>query len=181
MVTSATTWYVYVLCDPTTAAVRYVGQSKVPSARLEAHTSPNAGALVREWIHGLGRPPFLQILSSFDSEAGARAHEAKTIRALLDKGAPLLNVRGRSFGKRAPRPKFTGFGARMVEACRRLNIAQYELAELSGVSQATISKIENGVSAAPTVDVAVSIARVLGVSVEWLVTGEERTSKGHAA
>jgi transcriptional regulator with XRE-family HTH domain len=52
-----------------------------------------------------------------------------------------------------------------------------ELAALSGVKKRTIDNYlrENG--SIPSADAAVSIARVLGVSVEYLVTGHERRQK----
>ncbi|MDR1107933.1 MAG: helix-turn-helix domain-containing protein [Spirochaetaceae bacterium] len=49
-----------------------------------------------------------------------------------------------------------------------------ELAVLSGVSRHTLDNYLNARGHIPAADIAVKIARALGVSVEYLVTGEER-------
>jgi transcriptional regulator with XRE-family HTH domain len=49
-----------------------------------------------------------------------------------------------------------------------------ELAVLSGVSRHTLDNYLNARGHIPSADIAVKIARVLGVSVEYLVTGEEK-------
>jgi transcriptional regulator with XRE-family HTH domain len=48
-----------------------------------------------------------------------------------------------------------------------------ELAKKSGISQHTIENYLNVRSCMPSAEAAVRIARVLGVSVEYLITGEE--------
>jgi transcriptional regulator with XRE-family HTH domain len=48
-----------------------------------------------------------------------------------------------------------------------------ELAEKSGISQHTIENYLNVRSCMPSADAAVLIARALGVSVEYLITGED--------
>ena len=48
-----------------------------------------------------------------------------------------------------------------------------ELAEITGISRHTLDNYLNVRKRMPTADVAVKIAGVLGVSVEYLVTGEE--------
>jgi transcriptional regulator with XRE-family HTH domain len=48
-----------------------------------------------------------------------------------------------------------------------------ELAAQSGINRRTIDNYLSTHNAIPTADIAVSIARVLGVSVEYLVTGNE--------
>ena len=48
-----------------------------------------------------------------------------------------------------------------------------ELADLTGISRHTLDNYLNVRRQMPTADVAVKIAGVLGVSVEYLVTGEE--------
>ena len=50
-----------------------------------------------------------------------------------------------------------------------------ELAKLSGVSKHTLDNYLNIRGYMPSADVAVKIARALGVSVEYLVTGEENS------
>ncbi|MCL2806230.1 MAG: helix-turn-helix domain-containing protein [Treponema sp.] len=52
-----------------------------------------------------------------------------------------------------------------------------ELASLSGISRHTLDNYLNVRERMPTADVAVKIARALGVSVEYLVTGEENPEK----
>jgi transcriptional regulator with XRE-family HTH domain len=52
-----------------------------------------------------------------------------------------------------------------------------ELAALSGVKKQTIDSYLNLNSCMPSADAAVAIARVLGVSVEYLVTGKEVKQK----
>jgi len=49
-----------------------------------------------------------------------------------------------------------------------------ELASLSGISKHTLDNYLNVRGYKPSVDTAVKIARALGVSVEYLVTGEEK-------
>jgi len=52
-----------------------------------------------------------------------------------------------------------------------------ELAALSGVKKQTIDSYLKVHSCMPSADAAVAIAQVLGVSVEYLVTGKETTRK----
>ena len=54
-----------------------------------------------------------------------------------------------------------------------------ELAELSGVNRRTIDNYlrENG--SVPSADAAVRIAGALGVTVEYLITGEEQENRNH--
>jgi len=51
-----------------------------------------------------------------------------------------------------------------------------ELAAKSGVSKYSLDNYLNSRGQMPSADVAVKIAQALGVSVEYLVTGEERTT-----
>lgn len=53
-----------------------------------------------------------------------------------------------------------------------------ELAALSGVKKQTIDSYLNTHSCMPSADAAVAIAKALGVSVEFLVTGKEIMKKG---
>jgi transcriptional regulator with XRE-family HTH domain len=50
-----------------------------------------------------------------------------------------------------------------------------ELAEKSGISRRTIDNYLNAQNSMPLADVAVAIAKTLGVTVEQLVTGEDRS------
>ena len=56
---------------------------------------------------------------------------------------------------------------RIKERRTELGMSQEQLAQASGIGRSTISEIEAG-KHAPTVDVALSIARALGKSVEEL-------------
>ena len=53
------------------------------------------------------------------------------------------------------------------------DIKQKELSEKTGISINTIRNYINGHNALPSAEVAVKIAQVLGVSVEYLVTGKK--------
>jgi transcriptional regulator with XRE-family HTH domain len=55
-----------------------------------------------------------------------------------------------------------------------------ELAALSGISRHTLDNYLNVRGHIPSADIAVKIAQVLGVSVEYLVTGEEAPGKNKA-
>jgi DNA-binding XRE family transcriptional regulator len=67
---------------------------------------------------------------------------------------------------RAPEP-----GHRVAQVRRRAGLTQPQLAEKVGVSRPTIARIEAG-GHAPSVTIALSIARVLGEPVETLFGGE---------
>jgi transcriptional regulator with XRE-family HTH domain len=56
-----------------------------------------------------------------------------------------------------------------------------ELSALSGVKKHTIDNYLNTHNSIPTADAAVSIARALGVSVEYLITGHETEQKSALA
>jgi len=55
-----------------------------------------------------------------------------------------------------------------------------ELAEKAGISRHTLDNYLNVRAHMPTADIAVKIARTLGVTVEYLVTGEEARSEKSA-
>jgi len=87
----STGWFVYALRDPQTDAVRYIGQCRLPMARLEHHISqaldpalagtPSTQAR-REWIRGLARVgayPYLLILAVASSAAEAIRKETALI------------------------------------------------------------------------------------------------------
>jgi len=52
-------------------------------------------------------------------------------------------------------------------------LTQGQLAMLSGVSQSHISMVLSG-QRQPRIDVAAGLARALDVSLDWLITGQER-------
>jgi transcriptional regulator with XRE-family HTH domain len=53
-----------------------------------------------------------------------------------------------------------------------------ELAALAGISRHTLDNYLNIRGHIPSADIAVKIARALGVSVEYLITGEEESPQG---
>ncbi len=60
------------------------------------------------------------------------------------------------------------FPERLKQARNRLRMTQTEMAKESGITCATISSYERGLKA-PNVSIAAAIARVLRVSIDWLV------------
>lgn len=52
----------------------------------------------------------------------------------------------------------------------RMGYSQRKLSALSGVPQPIISDIENGKTKSPTVDTAIKLSKVLGCTVEYLVS-----------
>jgi len=70
-----------------------------------------------------------------------------------------------------------GFKENLKEQLNFAGMYVKELAALSGVKKQTIDSYLNVNSCMPSADAAVAIARVLGVSVEYLVTGKETMRK----
>lgn len=68
------------------------------------------------------------------------------------------------------------YGSRLKEARNKKGLMQHELSELSGISQVTISSIENFRSES-YLDTAIKFAKALDVSLDWLATGEEQENK----
>ena len=66
-----------------------------------------------------------------------------------------------------------GFKENLKEQLRFSGMYVKELAALSGIKKQTIDSYLNVNSCMPSADAAVAIAQVLGVSVEFLVTGRE--------
>jgi transcriptional regulator with XRE-family HTH domain len=70
-----------------------------------------------------------------------------------------------------------GFKENLKEQLSFSGIYVKELAALSGVKKQTIDSYLNVHSCMPSADAAVAIAQVLGVSVEYLVTGKDAKQK----
>jgi len=70
-----------------------------------------------------------------------------------------------------------GFKENLKEQLNFSGMYVKELAALSGVKKQTIDSYLNVNSCMPSADAAVAIARALGVSVEYLVTGKDTKSK----
>jgi phage repressor protein C with HTH and peptisase S24 domain len=62
-------------------------------------------------------------------------------------------------------------GERLKSARIAASMSQTDLADVAGVSKQAISKIENNWTASPATTTLEPIARVLGVSLRWLLTG----------
>lgn len=65
-----------------------------------------------------------------------------------------------------------GISERISCLRKQKGLSQYQLSELLGVSRQAVSKWENGLSM-PDMENLVSIAQILGVTLEYLTTGNE--------
>lgn len=72
-------------------------------------------------------------------------------------------------------------GARLRRARERKLITQADLSVASGVTEATISRIENGQSGPTRPSTTRKLAQALGVDPVWLMFGEEDEAEGKAA
>jgi len=70
---------------------------------------------------------------------------------------------------------FMGFKENLKSELAYQDMLVKELAKATGISRHTIDNYLNVRERIPTADVAVKIAQSLGVSVEYLVTGEEKS------
>jgi transcriptional regulator with XRE-family HTH domain len=70
-----------------------------------------------------------------------------------------------------------GFKENLKDQLQYTGILVKELSVLSGVSRHTIDNYLNVRNCTPSAEAAVKIAQVLGVSVEYLVTGQESTGE----
>jgi len=68
---------------------------------------------------------------------------------------------------------FMGFRENLKSELLYQDMLVKELAQITGISRHTLDNYLNVRENMPTADVAVKIAQALGVSVEYLVTGEE--------
>jgi transcriptional regulator with XRE-family HTH domain len=68
---------------------------------------------------------------------------------------------------------FVGFRENLKSELLYQDMMVKELAQITGISRHTLDNYLNVRENMPTADVAVKIAKALGVSVEYLVTGEE--------
>jgi transcriptional regulator with XRE-family HTH domain len=72
---------------------------------------------------------------------------------------------------------FMGFRENLKSELAYQDMMVKELAVVTGISRHTLDNYLNVRERMPTADVAVKIARALGVSVEYLVTGEEKSQE----
>jgi ribosome-binding protein aMBF1 (putative translation factor) len=177
------TWYVYALREPDGGAIRYVGKSCDPSNRLAHHCSPSASRPIRDWVTSLApRKPELALLFDCAEERLAAEEEIRCIARLRAEGCSLLNrTRGGERTRTSKELRFVGLGKRVRETREAKGWSQRDLGVASGVAHSNISRIESAVVPTTGADIAVLLAVALGVSVEWLVTGEERVEKRGAA
>jgi predicted GIY-YIG superfamily endonuclease/predicted transcriptional regulator len=134
--------YIYVLKDPDTGAVRYVGLTRNPHVRLYQHVN---GLSVdppqkKEWVATLaaaGKAPALEVVDVC-AEADALAAEARWIECYRSQGADLLNGGLNHTGGR--KPKASGQSKTKVTAY--LSEADYEaLQELAKRRETTHNAI----------------------------------------
>ncbi len=86
------TTYIYILKDPTTCEVRYVGKSNNPKRRLMAHMRKNKdlGTHKRNWINSLNSKPILEIIKEVPKKEW-QEHEKFYIEYYLSLGCKLVN------------------------------------------------------------------------------------------
>lgn len=68
------------------------------------------------------------------------------------------------------------FRSRLRDQINYLGLHDKEVAAKAGITKRAIDTYVGARACMPAADVAVSLAKVLGVSVEWLVTGENEAS-----
>ena len=79
-----TPYSIYLLSDPNTGAVRYVGCSKNPKSRLSQHIKESMqrqNTAKKAWIHNLmihNTPPVMQIVAQIMDPTAARIMESQT-------------------------------------------------------------------------------------------------------
>jgi transcriptional regulator with XRE-family HTH domain len=65
---------------------------------------------------------------------------------------------------------------RITQARKSTGKTQNEFATACGITQQALSKIESGKTESPTADFVGKVAELAGCSIEWLITGKERSS-----
>jgi hypothetical protein len=86
--------YIYVLVDPFTDEVRYVGKSIRPRERLANHCNEQSVTWRTNWIRTVlaqGKRPLLRIVQILDRDEDWRAAERDWIAGLKERGARLTN------------------------------------------------------------------------------------------
>lgn len=67
-------------------------------------------------------------------------------------------------------------GARLKQARERKVLSQENLSGLSGVTEATISRMENGKSGPTRPSTARKLAEALGIEASWLLFGDQESA-----
>ena len=73
--------------------------------------------------------------------------------------------------------KYTGLGSRLRYGRQLLGVSASELDNISGLTRNHVSKIESGKIKDVTTAVAERLATVLGVSLDWLISGRGEAPK----
>lgn len=86
---------IYVLKDPSTSEVRYVGQTRDPLSRLKSHCFGDDKNIQKDaWVDELklnGQTPVMEVVDTVTVET-ANDSEKKWIARFINSGASLLNV-----------------------------------------------------------------------------------------
>lgn len=89
------TKYLYILIDPNTRQVRYIGQSSSPKRRLAHHYRDGRNAAKHQWFDELrerNQEPILKIVGECDDHNRIHEIEKWLVQHLLSNGTPLLNI-----------------------------------------------------------------------------------------
>lgn len=86
------TTFIYVLKDPTTQEIRYVGKSNDPKRRLSKHLNnkKDLGTHKRNWLNTLTEKPILEVIKEFPKDEWQK-HEKYYIEYYLSLGCDLVN------------------------------------------------------------------------------------------
>jgi DNA-binding Xre family transcriptional regulator len=167
-------WYVYALCEPDSAEIRYVGLSRNPVKRLGMHYDKPTSEKMSLWLKGLASPPVIKVLSCWADEEPARAEEKRQICARNTNGR-LLNTANVEAAE-PEQESFSGIGDRVFWRRRFLKMRKVDLSRRTGILESTLSHLESGRRSQIKSDDAVRLARALNTTVEYLVTGEEQSA-----
>lgn len=165
------TAYVYGLKADPESPVKYIGKSVQPTVRLADHLSSRAAKRVRAWMDTLPCEPTLVILEKCDSESEALLAEKKWIAHYRADGYELLN-RATARPESPRLPQWTGFGSRVRLMREKRGLSATVLARRCGIWRPNLSRIEHGLTPNVSAETALLLARALGTTVEFLVTGE---------
>ncbi len=179
---------IYALSDPRTLWVRYVGVTsagdRAVESRITQHVaearSDSAGSTAKSaWLRDLlvqGLRPVGTVLEVIGGGvAEASFAERKWIAALLAAGAALVNATSGGLGEaRAPVAVVSdrsGTIERLRSARMAKGLSARRLSLLAGLTPSHVATIEARTGSSPEARTLAAIAKVLGVSVDWLVTG----------
>lgn len=148
------TW-IYALECPLARKIRYVGKSKDPYKRFEAHVSvASAGDDRQEWLAGLKTRelrPILRLLEEVPEERASKT-ESAWIVTLLSEGHPLTNKTYRGVQRSVLQRYRDALGDEFVEQLgsqiknlrEARGLSQTKLAQRAGLNPTTVNQIETG-------------------------------------